>query len=346
MEELQLDYSELQKTIEELLPEKFPVSFEQLIESFTSGEAVGLQQIGKEIGTWLLQSVTFPIEQGMKLLFLILFSALFSNLSKAFARDSTSHFGFLCVYFLMAVQAALGFTTSLQIVKEGMENLCEFVSVLLPTYCVSIAFVTGSITAVGYYQGTAFLLTFFQYLATYCLIPLSQVYLMLSFASCMQKKPMLEKSLELIVSLFSWVRKTLFGIAIAFGAVQGILCPAIDSLKRTAVIRSASAIPVVGSLIDGMWETVLGAGNVLKNAVGIGGVVLLFLIGAIPLASLGLQCLMYRILAAVTEPITQEMTGHFLSHAGTAQKLLFEALFLGMILFLLLLVVMTKITRV
>ena len=246
----------------------------------------------------------------------------------------------------MAVQVALGFTTSLQIVKEGMENLCEFVSVLLPTYCISIAFVTGSITAVGYYQGTAFLLTFFQYLATYCLIPLSQVYVMLSFASCMQKKPMLERLLELIVSLFSWVRKTLFGIGLAFGAVQGMLCPAIDSLKKTAVIRSASAIPVIGSLLNGMWETVLGAGNVLKNALGIGGVLILFLIGAIPLMSLGLQYLMYRILAAVTEPITQEMTGHFLKHAGIAQKLLFESLLMGMMLFLLLLVVMTRITVV
>lgn len=202
----------------------------------------------------------------------------------------------------------------------------------------------GSITAVGYYQGTAFLLTFFQYLATYCFLPLSQVYLVLSLASCMQKKPMLEKMLELIVSLFSWIRKTLFGIALAFGAIQGILCPAIDSLKKTAVIRSASAIPVLGSLINGMWDTVLGAGTVLKNAIGIGGVFVLFLIGVIPLANLGLQYVMYRILTAVTEPVTGEMIGRFLTHAGIAQKLLFEALFLGMILFLLLLVVMTKIT--
>ena len=155
---------------------------------------------------------------------------------------------------------------------------------------------------------------------------------------------MLEKMLELIVSLFSWIRKTLFGIALAFGAIQGILCPAIDSLKKTAVIRSASAIPVLGSLINGMWDTVLGAGTVLKNAIGIGGVFVLFLIGVIPLANLGLQYVMYRILTAVTEPVTGEMIGRFLTHAGIAQKLLFEALFLGMILFLLLLVVMTKIT--
>ena len=344
MEEFGLDYSELQKTIEELLPKQFPLSFEQLIESLSSGELQGLQQIGKELGIWVYQTVTFPIEQGIRLLCLIFFSALFSNLSKAFARDSTSHFGFLCVYFLMAVQVATGFSASLQIVQEGLGNLCEFVSVLLPTYCISIAFVTGSITAVGYYQGTAFLLTVFQYIATYCFFPLSQVYLVLSLASCMQKKPMLEKMLELIVHLFSWVRKTLLGIALAFGAVQGILCPAIDGLKKTAVVRTASAIPMIGSLLSGMWDTVLGAGTVLKNAIGIGGVLVLFFIGLIPMLNLALQYVMYQILAAVTEPITQEMTGRFLTHAGIAQKLLFESLFFGILLFLLLLVVMTKIT--
>ena len=49
--------------------------------------------------------------------------------------------------------------------------------------------------------------------------------------------------------------------------------------------------------------------------------------------NLALQYVMYRILVAVTEPITQEMTGRFLTHAGIAQKLLFEVLFLGIILF-------------
>ena len=69
----------------------------------------------------------------------------------------------------------------------------------------------------------------------------------------------------LIVSLFSWIRKTLLGVAMAFGAVQGILAPAIDGLKRTAVVQSASVIPGIGDLIGGAWETVMGAGTVLKN---------------------------------------------------------------------------------
>ncbi len=343
MEELELDYTELEQTVEGLLPGNFPLSFEELVGKLVSGEMDGLGELFHEIGSWLLQSVTFPVEHGVRLFFLLIFSALFSNLSKAFSREGTSHIGFLCVYLLMAVHAATGFASSLATATEGMENLSGFVGVLLPMYCISIAVVTGSVTAAGYYQGTAFLLGFFEVLVRYCLLPLAQAYIMLAFASCMQKKPVFDKLLELIVSLFSWIKKTLLGIALALGAVQGILCPAIDHLKRTAVVQSASIIPGVGNLISGAWETVLGAGAVLKNAVGLVGVVFLFLVVSIPLIKLAMHYLVYRVLAAVTEPVTQEMTEQFLQYVGTAQKLLLQTLSLGVMLFLLMLVVMTRI---
>ena len=135
----------------------------------------------------------------------------------------------------------------------------------------------------------------------------------------------------------------MLGIVVAFGAVQGILAPAIDGLKRTAVIQSASIIPGVGNLIGGAWETVLGAGVVLRNAIGLVGVVFLILVVIVPMLKLGLHYLVYRILAAITEPVTKEMTEWFLIHMGVAHRLLMETLALGVMIFLLLLVVMTRI---
>ena len=343
-QELQIDYTELQNTVEKLLPEAAPFTFEELVGYFMSGEASGIGEVIKELGVWLLSTVTFPVEHGMKLLFLVLFSALFSNLSKAFSREGTAHAGFLCVYLLLAVYALSGFRASLAAVTEGMENLSSFSGVLLPLYCLSIAVVTGSVTAAGYYQGTVFLLSFFEMLARYCLIPLAQAYVILAFASCMQKRQVFLRLLELIVSLFAWIRKTLLGIALAFSAVQGILAPAIDGLKRTTIVQSASLLPGVGALIGGAWETVLGAGVVLKSSIGLVGIVFLAVIIAFPLLRLALQYLMYRVLAAVTEPVAQGTMEQFLQHVGIAHRLLMETLALGAVLFLLLLVVMTRIT--
>lgn len=342
-EEFQIDYTELQETVERILPDNFPVSFEELVNRMVSGDMGSLGGVFREVGDWLLASVSFPVEHGVKLLFLILFSALFSNFSKAFSREGTSNMGYLCVYLLMAVHTASGFLSSLQVTTEGMENLCGFISVLLPMYCLSIAVVTGSVTAAGYYQGTVFLLGFFELLARLCLIPLAQVYLMISFASCIQKRHIFRRLLELIANIFSWIRKTMLGIVIAFGAVQGILAPAIDGLKRTAVVQSASIIPGVGNLIGGAWETVLGAGMVLRNSIGLVGMVFLVLVVIVPMLKLALHYLVYRVLAAITEPVTKEMTEWFLIHMGVAHRLLMETLALGVMIFLLLLVVMTRI---
>lgn len=342
-EELQIDYTELQKKVEQLLPDNFPVTFEELVNRMVSGNFENPGNFFREVGDWLMASVSFPIEHGVKLLFLLLFSALFSNFSKAFAREGTSNMGYLCVYLLMAVHTASGFLSSLRVTTEGMENLCGFVSVLLPMYCLSIAVVTGSVTAAGYYQGTVFLLGFFELLARLCLIPLAQVYLLVSFASCIQKRHIFRRLLELIAGLFSWIRKTMIGIVVAFGAVQGILAPAIDGLKRTAVVQSASIIPGVGNLIGGAWETVLGAGMVLRNAIGLVGMVFLVLVVIVPILKLALHYLVYRVLAAITEPVTKEMTEWFLVHVGIAHRLLMETLALGVMIFLLLLVVMTRI---
>lgn len=341
-EELQLDYSEIQETVERLLPKDCPVSVTELFEQLESGG--GLGSILEEIGKWLLQSVTIPVEQGIRLLFLVLFSALFSTLSKAFQKNGASQMGVLCMYLLVAIYITSGFQSSISIATQGLEGICEFTSVLLPTYCISIAFVTGSLTAVGYYQGTAFLIMVLEYLTTYVLLPMAQVYLLLSFASCMQRKPIFSKLVNLIENAFSWIQKTIIGVALAFGAIQSILIPAVDRLKKSAVIQTASAIPGVGNLINGAWETVMGAGIVLKNALGIGGVCLLFFIGLLPLCNLALRYLMYRFIGAVTEPVIQEQTEQLLFHAGTAQKLLLQTVGMGMFLFLLLLVVMTRIT--
>ena len=153
-EEIQLDYRELQKIVEQLLPGEFPFTFEELVTRFMSGESGGIGGMVRELAKWLMATVTFPAEHGVKLLFLVIFSALFTNLSKAFSREGTAHAGFLCVYLLLAVHALNGFMASFFVATEAMENISGFAGVLLPVYCISIAVVTGSVTAAGYLQGT------------------------------------------------------------------------------------------------------------------------------------------------------------------------------------------------
>lgn len=344
MEYLELDYTEIQTMVEELLPGQMDLTFGELVQVLVSGDMQGFGEGIRRVGTWLVRTVTVPVEQAAKILLILLLAALFTNVSKAFSNRGVSRIGYLCVYLLLTVHIAGGFSASLRLVQEGLKSVLRFTGILVPTYCISIAFLTGSITAAGYYQGTVFLIGALQCLVRVLFLPLTQAYLLISFASCIQKKPVFTRLLELLETIFSWAQKTLLGLVIAMGSVQGFLLPAIDKVKRNAVIKTASAIPGVGQSIEGAWETVMGAAVVLKNAVGIGGVCLLFAIAGVPLCNLLLRFLLYKVLAAVAEPVTEDTLEQFLVHAGVAHRMLLQILFLAVLLFLILLMVMTRIS--
>ena len=55
--------------------------------------------------------------------------------------------------------------------------------------------------------------------------------------------------------------------------IQGLILPAVDGLKNTAVSRTVSAIPGIGNLFGSVTDTVLGSAVLLKNAVGVCGMI-------------------------------------------------------------------------
>lgn len=346
MEELSQDYTEIQNMVDQLLPQQWTISFEHLVKQLVTGETGGIFQILEQFGRWMISGMLKPLEHGAHMFAILLFSALITNVSKAFSKSQVSHVGYLCVYLLFTVYAAAGFRDMLAVAGDGVSSLCRFIEVLLPAYCMCLAFVTGSLTATACYSKTVFFLGLLEEVVRYLLLPAVQAYFIIGFASCMQKKPMFCRLLDLLETIIGWVRKTMLGLVLATGAVQSLLLPAIDRVKRNAMIKTAAAIPGVGDLMGGALETVLSAGTVLKNSIGLAGAVLIFILCSVPLVKLGMGCLIYQGLAAIAEPIAEEPMEQFIVHIKTAHQLLFQILMLSMLLFLLMLVIMTGITGV
>mgnify|MGYP004678445551 FL=1 len=83
------------------------------------------------------------------------------------------------------------------------------------------------------------------------------------------------------------------------GKVDGI------TTKATKAIVT-NAIPVVGKILSDASETVLGSGIVLRNAVGLVGVIVIIGICAMPIIKLGVLTALYQILSAICEPIADK----------------------------------------
>ena len=90
---------------------------------------------------------------------------------------------------------------------------------------------------------------------------------------------------------------------------------------KTAKTVVSSAIPVVGKILGDAVDTVLGCGIVLKNAVGIVGVIIVIGICVIPIIKLSILFLSYKLLAIVSEPIADKNIVGLLEQIGDIFKI-------------------------
>lgn len=87
-------------------------------------------------------------------------------------------------------------------------------------------------------------------------------------------------------------------------SVQGISTAVADGIGiRTAKFVTGNFIPVIGRMFTDAADTVIGASLLLKNTVGIAGVAILLIITAFPAIKVLLIALVYKLAAAVLQPL-------------------------------------------
>ena len=151
---------------------------------------------------------------------------------------------------------------------------------------------------------------------------------------------MLGKMAELIETVISWGLRTLLGVAAGLQVVRGLVAPVMDSLKRSAVGKTAGALPGIGSAVNAVTELVLTTAVLVRNSLGIALLLVILAVGARPLVRYGLLSLTYRFLAAAAQPVSDkrlvEAFGTMAEGCALLMRILFTAEILCMLTFLIL----------
>ena len=111
---------------------------------------------------------------------------------------------------------------------------------------------------------------------------------------------------ELLETLISWGLKTMLGAVLGLQVVRGLVSPAMDALKRTAIGKTAGAIPAVGNAVNMVTELILTGALLVKNCLGVVAVIALLLAGATPVIHYSILSLSYRFLAAIAQPVSDK----------------------------------------
>jgi stage III sporulation protein AE len=134
-------------------------------------------------------------------------------------------------------------------------------------------------------------------------------------------------------------------LVIGLNLVQGILSPAVDSLRSSTLTRTVRAIPGISGVFDSVTEVLIGSGIVLKNAVGISAVLVLLAVSIAPCIKVLASAVLLKATAAILEPVSDERICGSIFAAGEGVKMMGKIMLTMEALFFLALAIITVSTN-
>ena len=206
---------------------------------------------------------------------------------------------------------------------------------------MTVAASSGASTAAVFYQGILMLVWMLQWVLLSILLPGVNLYILICLVNHLSREEMLGKMAELLNTAISWGLKTLLGVVVGLQVVKSLIAPVMDSLKRTAIGRTTSAIPGIGNAVNTVTELILTSAVLVRNSLGAAVLIALVLTGAGPVIHYGILSLAYRFLAALAQPVSDKRIVGALSTMGEGCALLLRIFFTAEILCMLTFLILT-----
>ena len=301
-----LELGEMQEAVNELLGEE-TFSVREALERILSGEELFSMDFLLETGkNFIYDHLLADREVLFQVVLLVLLAALFANFTNVFSGSQAGEASFYLVYMLLLALLIHSFGSLSADLSGSLEDLTAFMQALMPSYFLAVTAASGAATAMVFYEMVLGVIFLIQTLLLKAVIPGIQAYVIIQLINYLHKEDFLSKLADLLRTVLEWTLKTITAVVIGMELIQNMISPALDYLKRDTMGKTAAAIPGIGNVIDGATEVALGTAVLIRNCLGVTGIVVLVLLGLPPIIKLAATVLAYQLLAALLQPVSDK----------------------------------------
>ena len=338
LKDLELD--EVQKMLNEMMGED-SFSLKQMAADLIDGkEALSAETIQKFLRTVLFNGLENEKSLLLKLILLMFLAAVFANCAEVFGNGQIGEISFYVVYLMVFILLMNSFKEMSASLEKIISWMTEFMRGLAPAYFMAVSAASGTASAAVFYEGVLILVWMIQWILLNVLLPGAGFYVLLELVNNLSKEDMLDKLAELLNTAVSWGLKTLLGAAVGLQVVRNLVAPVMDSMKRGILGKAAGAIPAVGNAVNMVTELVLTSAVLVRNCLGVAILVVFVVVGAGPVLHYGMLSLIYRLMAAGSQPVSDRRLVGAFSTMGEGCALLLRILFTAEILCMLAFIVL------
>lgn len=258
----------------------------------------------------------------------VIIHSILKAISENLGNENVSKIAYYIEYILIITLVMTNFSSIITEMKEAVQNLTGFANTLIPLM-ITLMMTTGNIVSSGMLQPILLLLiTFISNFMTNILIPIALVSTALGIISKISDQAQVGKFSKFLHSSMIWILGTVLTLFVSITSLEGGLTASVDGVTaKAAKTAISSVVPVIGSILGDAVNTIVGCSNIIKNAVGMVGIIVIIAICIRPILQLAVLTVTYYLGAALCEPIADEKVVGILEQMGGTFKIFLAVMF-------------------
>ena len=315
--------NEANKYTEDILED---VDIGELLNNAIKGE-IDNNELLKNIFPLLGEEIKEAIKVMVSIIVIVLIHSVFKSIADNLNNKSVSQITYYVQYILIATVIMNNFSNIITLLKDTITNMTGFLQSLFPLL-MTLMLVSGSVVSVNMIQPIIlFIINLISNIFQTIIIPAVLIGTALAIVSKISDRIQIDKLSKFIKSSSVWVIGILLTIFVGVLSIEGTLGSSVDGITaKTAKAAVSSFIPVVGKVLGDAVDTVIGCSSILKNAIGIVGVIVVIAICILPIIKLAVITIIYHMTAAICEPIADSKVISLISQMADTFKILLAIL--------------------
>lgn len=300
--------------IEEALPEEAGEILENISPNDSNAGEKGIDAIIEQIKN-SKNIFNRAVSSAAVLLVIVLVSSIeTSALEDGGVKDAVM----LIVVIALAAASIQNADSYINMGIETLNSLSDFSKVLLPTMCSASAG-SGAITSAGAkYAATALFMDILMTVGIKVIIPLIMLYLASVIAGAAFGRDMLGNISKLLKWLCTTSLTLLVAAFTAYLSVSGIITAKSDEMaSKITKTALGTLLPIVGDTVSSAAETIIAGAGILRNSIGVFGMIGVAAICIAPFLSLGAYYLTFKGAAALSLAVSDRRISDLIDGVGS-----------------------------
>ncbi|WP_251859486.1 stage III sporulation protein AE [Clostridium sp. Marseille-Q2269] len=308
---------------------------------------ISVKKAAKAITTYVFKEIAASLKLIGLLIMVAIICALLNNLQKAFSNETLSDIAYFACYALIIIILARSFYLGVDIARDTINKMTDFMMALIPILIMLIASIGGIVEAtmldpiiIGTINISANIFSRF-------IIPLICMTFVLQFVNNLSEDYKINKLTKLLNQVALWTQGIVMTVFVGIVTIRGITSKAMDQVTvKTAKYAVDNFVPVVGKCLSDAISTVAGYSLLLKNSISSLGLIVIVAMLLVPVIKLLIMAFMYKMAAALIEPISDSRLVNSIGAAGDSLILILSCLICVSVMFFIMIAIMASAGKV